>query len=619
MIMVRIMVRISTALFLLAVATGCKTIPALPPEIIAETYATHPGEGTPQVWDALWSESLASDDHFVKLLEQGDEALLARVNLIRSARHSIRIQTFIWSNDESGRLIMWELIKAVKQRGVDVEVIADHLFSDQDPATLAYLSTLDPKLRIKIYNPATDRLQAAALDILSAMVSDFTKLNLRMHNKVLLVDDRYAIVGGRNYANEYFDRTIGLNFKDRDVVIVGPVAADIRRSYDGFAGFEWVFPVEALEDVHELRESGDYSRWSTGTDFALYGLFDDIHEQADDAVAMQLLAEQFDRVGSVEFIADVPIKESDGDATTKRITRRLLALVNGARDSIVIQSPYLALSSAGIDAFGKLQERTTPPRVLISTNSLAATDSWMTYAISYKQKRIYIEDLKFDIREFAPLPHDIADMMSYDALLTRLPTPHERDNLTKAKFDLDPSLPTARVVDAAGRRHECPDRRNLRTGTRPFLCLHQKSFVIDDETAYVGSFNLDPRSKDLNTESGVVIRDRVFAGKLSAEIRRDCEPQNSFRVCRRRQPATTRELNATNISLWERLDIDLWPIRHTSSFRLRSGKEPVEPHDERFYDHWEDVGSFPLLGLLSSKVIYARLFKAFGGVLIPLV
>ena len=613
--------RTRSAFFSLVIVltVGCQTIPTLPPEVIPETYETHEGAGTPEIWNAAWENATGTDRHFVKLLEQGDEALLARINLIRSAQRSIRIQTFIWTNDECGRLVMWELIKAVKQRGVDVEVIADHLFSDQDPATVAYLASLDPKLRVKIYNPASERIRPAALDILTAAVTDFTKLNLRMHNKVFLVDDRYAIVGGRNYANAYYDRTIGLNFKDRDVLVVGPVAEDIRRSYDRFADFEWVIDAENLEDVHQLIESGEYPRWSTGTEFALHGLFGEVHRCADDREQMLEMIESMLPVGHVEFIADEPIKESDSDGATKLITRGLQTLIRGARRSVTIQSPYLALSADAIDAFKALRKSESPPRILISTNSLAATDSWITYAVSYKQKRLYLEDLGFDIREFFPIPTDIADMMRYGELMTRRPTPHERENLTEDRFQLDPILPLAVVTDGRGQRHVREDRRNPHTGTRPFLCLHQKSFVIDRETAFVGSYNMDPRSNDLNTESGIIIRDPVFADQLAKEIERDCAPQNSYRVARRKQGTVSGELNDVNISLWERLNVDLWPFRHASSFRLRLGCEPVEPTDPRFYECWEDVGSFPLLGYLSTKMIFTRLFKTFGGRLIPLV
>ena len=106
---------------------------------------------------------------------------------------------------------------------------------------------------------------------------------------------------------------------------------------------------------------------------------------------------------------------------------------------------------------------------------------------------------------------------------------------------------------------------------------------------------------------------------MSREIARDCAPQNCFRIARRKRSDLVQGLNELNVALWEQQHLDLWPLRHTSSFRLVPGKPPVDPTDPDFYENWQDLGSFPLLGFLSVKIILTRLFKTFGGALIPLV
>src|SRR5687768_10647428 len=80
----------------------------------------------------------------------GYDALLLRVHLIRQATTAIDIQTFIWTNDECGRLMIYELIEAAR-RGVKVRIIADHMFSDQDPETVAFLATVHPNFQLKHY------------------------------------------------------------------------------------------------------------------------------------------------------------------------------------------------------------------------------------------------------------------------------------------------------------------------------------------------------------------------------------------------------------------------------------------------------------------------------------
>jgi cardiolipin synthase C len=128
-----------------------------------------------------------SQGNHVAMIGGGHDALLLRVQLIREARRSIGIQTFIWTNDECGRLLIHELVEAAR-RGVKVRIIADHFASDQDPEVVAFLATVHPNLELKHYRPAMSRIKPSRLQTLLAGLLSFRAFNQRMHNKVMLVD-----------------------------------------------------------------------------------------------------------------------------------------------------------------------------------------------------------------------------------------------------------------------------------------------------------------------------------------------------------------------------------------------------------------------------------------------
>ena len=189
----------------------------------------------------------------VFMFDIGSEALLARIHLIRAAQRSISIQTLIWSNDEVGRLIMYELIQAAK-RGVLVRVIVDHIASEKNLEVSTFLAFAHPNLQIKIYNPIgpaifKKKINPTLLEKMFSLVTGFDKLNQRMHNKVFLIDDVIGITGGRNYENTYFDQVRGLNYKDRDILVMGPVVNNMSANFEKFWDYRHAYLLQELLDV----------------------------------------------------------------------------------------------------------------------------------------------------------------------------------------------------------------------------------------------------------------------------------------------------------------------------------------------------------------------------------
>lgn len=521
------------------------------------------------------------------ILGGGYDALLLRVHLIREAKRSILVQTFIWTNDECGRLLMYELIEAAR-RGVKVRVIADHMVSEQNPATAAFLAVVHPNLEVRHYRPAMSRLKASFYHTILAGVRSFRDVNQRMHNKVMVFDDTVLITGGRNVENTYYDHSVSMNYRDRDVVAVGPVAREAVKSFEEFWSYRHCVPSRTLTDVAERIERDDFPHYATRADYDFGGMFDELDRQASDRALMaERFGRQLEAVEKVEFISDEPGKSKGYFSTTARITRELRRTLEGAKQSIVMQTPYLVLSKPAIKLVTELREKNPGLRIRISSNSFASTDNLLAYSANYRLRNRYVEELQLEVHEFKPQPASLL------ALFPRYP-----EMLARARERSPGASPTTRP---------------------PFLCVHAKSLVVDDRVAFVGSYNLDPRSESLNTEVGLLVVDGKFARKLREEIERDMRPENSWVIARRAIPLGLDSLNSLVGGLMGLGPVDLWPVRNTTSFELKPGGREVPPGDPAFYENYREAGSFPgAEGPISQKEILTRLYKAVGSPLTPI-
>src|SRR3989338_4966644 len=124
------------------------------------------------------------------------------------------------------------------------------------------MSTVDPDLEVKTYSPPANLVDPSALRFIQEGIIKFKKVNQRMHNKIFIVDDQAAITGGRNYENDYYDRGVTRNFKDRDVLVVGPVVKEITKSFQEYWDYELAIDVRDLVDVRKLIKSGRFERFA---------------------------------------------------------------------------------------------------------------------------------------------------------------------------------------------------------------------------------------------------------------------------------------------------------------------------------------------------------------------
>jgi phosphatidylserine/phosphatidylglycerophosphate/cardiolipin synthase-like enzyme len=570
------------------------------------TRADHCAQASPlmaQARQALARSTPRHPVHYVTLMANGEAALAARINLIRAARTSIDVQTYIWAPDDVGNLMLDELLDAAR-RGVKVRILADQLSSFSDVETLAQLARSHANLQVRLYNPTFDEAETSPLQFVASAICCFFKVNQRMHDKVIVVDGAIGITGGRNYQDRYFGWDPEFDYRDRDVMVGGPAAAAMVDTFDLFWNHPRSKELTQLRDVNHrlLADGADAPGWRPPP-WTAPALVARVRAEAEDPqwLGQHLLAHTL-QVGRVDYFSDMPAKTDEPHRrSAHELTAHIMGLVAGARHQIVLQTPYLVLSHRARDLFEHLHQRANPPRVIVSSNSLASTDDFVVYAMSYKHKKRYLRDYGFEIYELKPHPADTDDTLS--PLLASRPTAPGVER-----------TPT-RLFGSAGDGRSRHSRRGppplTSTGVR--IGLHAKSLVIDGEYGMVGSHNFDPRSDHYNTESGVIVYDRRFAAELRSQILRDTQPKNAWTIAPRQPkvPLLT-DINAAVGTVSEHLPLfDIWPFRYATSYDLRPGCQPLPPSDPDFFRCYAPVGDFPGVAL-PFKTIYTRMITAFG-------
>jgi len=429
-----------------------------------------------------------ADQSGAYVLDTGADALQARAWLADHARHTIEVQYFIWSTDNIGILAAEALLRAA-DRGVKVRVIVDDLMIDAPDKSLLALAR-HPNIEIRIYNPKSSvgvPLQKRVLNVFG----DFRGVNQRMHDKTFMVDGKVAITGGRNMAAEYYDYNHEYNFRDRDVLLLGKVVTAMQASFENFWGSKLSARVEDLYDGIGLMQKN-----VKVNDEEAAKIYRELHDYAKSPdnfapevhAAINNIPTSFEQLagqitwGKVEFISDRPGKNANrlslgGGGLTSAALAKLVA---SATDHIVIQSPYLVLSDDAKELFKQTLARGV--HVRINTNSLASSDN-IQASSGYRNQRDALLKMGLKIYEYKP-------------------DPEERRQLIQ------------RAIDAK----EKP----------PIFALHAKSMVVDSKTVFIGTFNVDPRSENLNTEVGVIIHDEAIARKVEAAIETDMLPGNSW-------------------------------------------------------------------------------------------
>jgi len=389
-------------------------------------------------------------------MNDGIDALASRLLLAQRAEKSIDVQYYLIKSDIVGRAFILSLLRAA-DRGVRVRLLLDDMFTSGYDVGMAALDS-HPNFDIRIYNP----FHRGTAGKFRSAVTGFGRINRRMHNKSFTVDNQITLIGGRNIADEYFGAREDAKFGDLDVLAIGPIVQEVSDMFDTYWSHETALPagafVKELEDpeaaLNELRARLEEAQQEI------------IQSKYADAVRSQVLRYvESDRElfewSTYQLVVDSPdkgIKAKSKAGEVELITTPLVASLRSAETELVLISPYFVPTKGGIEGLSELQARGVD--VTVITNSLAANNQFMVHG-GYSPSRKPLVGAGVKIYEVRP--------------------------------DVDVS--GTEFVNASGAK----------------ATLHTKSFIVDRSHVFIGSFNFDPRSANLNTELGVIIHNPDLA------------------------------------------------------------------------------------------------------------
>ncbi|MFV0679180.1 phospholipase D family protein [Ottowia sp.] len=457
----------------LALLGGC-ALPPLQGRSESAAFAPDPRVALGQSVAPLWPAHPGQTG--VVALSNGLNAFAARVHLADVAEKSLDLQYYIWHLDLTGTLMM-QAVQRAADRGVRVRLLLD----DNNTAGMdAVLARLDahPHIELRLYNPFVQR-SARWL----GFMTDFSRLNRRMHNKSFTADGWVSVVGGRNIGDEYFSAAHEANFLDLDALITGAAVPEVEREFDRYWQSASAYPAQRLlsQDVQAALPEVDAQAAAT----YLQALRQDT--AVTDLVAGRLRPEWV----SAQVVSDAPEKTTDPAWAARPIAERMKSALGVSQRELFWVSPYFVPSDDGAAALAKLARAGVDTRVL--TNSLQASDVAVVHAGYMKYRK---DLLQSGVRLFELKPDPQLGSRSAAARTAVAQTGADQDQ--QASDERGGSF-ARKVVGSGGSS----------------ASLHAKTSEIDRTRLYVGSFNFDPRSIDINTEMGLVITSPKLAGQMA--------------------------------------------------------------------------------------------------------
>ena len=462
------------SLLLLFLACACARLPTRPE--LAQEHALALGEQTRI--DALVAPAAARHPGLsgFRLVADGVEAFALRGLTARAAGRSLDIQSYIWHDDLTGRLLAGEALDAA-DRGVRVRILLDDLNARAHSRTLRVLDT-HPHIAIRVYNPFVSRTGKLRAGLEAA--GSFQRINRRAHNKSWIADGRLAITGGRNVGDEYFMASADANFQDLDLLVAGPAASALEQAFDAYWNAASAWPIALIDhseptagELETLRQTlrkdqqaaaqqawGQSMREADALDKLQQGKFD-LRWTAD----WRLLLDDADKI-----VLPIP------DVQPSQVLAGLRTAFEAARSDIEVISPYFVPGESGTQ--GLVDGVHAGLRIRVLTNSLASNDVAAVYG-GYTRYRKALACGGVALWELKAQGGGMAN---------------------------------ASLFGSSG------------------ASLHSKAAVMDGQVLFVGSLNLDPRSVRLNSEQGLLVRDPVLAAQLVRLFDTLTSPQDAWAV-----------------------------------------------------------------------------------------
>lgn len=393
----------------------------------------------------------------VTMLADPLAAFAARILLIGMSERTLDLQYYIWQDDTTGMLLL-QALHAAAERGVRVRLLIDDNSTSGLDTELAALAS-HPNIDVRLFNPFLIR-GAKWLNYFT----DFSRLNRRMHNKSFTADNQVTIVGGRNIGDEYFGATEGVLFADLDVLGIGPVAQAVSKDFDAYWASESAYPVDTIVSDVEATDLADLAAEQFGLIAESAEVTRYLQAVSESPFMTRFLQQELELEWTeVHMISDDPAKALGKASETELLTSHLARILDVPQRSVRLVSPYFVPTEAGTQSFREMEASGVEIEVL--TNSLNATDIAVVHAGYAKQRKALLKGgvSLYEMRQFAAPPEPGGHIFSLS-----------------------------------------------RSGSS----LHAKTFSIDGERVFVGSFNFDPRSANLNTELGFLIESTSMAGKI---------------------------------------------------------------------------------------------------------
>ena len=439
-----------------ALCAACSSLPPRP-ELPASFAVADRGETSlGRAAAASLPKGLPSGFQFLPVASASYEA---RLSLASQAERTIDMQTFVLDADDTGGYLLARLREAAR-RGVRVRLLVDDLHTSASDQLLATFSDTE-NVEVRLFNPFGSPRGPLPGRLLWSL-NELKRINHRMHNKLFVADNAFAIFGGRNIGDEYFMRSAKGNFVDFDVLAAGLVVGELSRTFDGYWNSTFAWPIRALVPRGSTETEAAILRRIAESDPPPLDETVPARLQRFAGATAELSSGHVSLTGAGAIVVADPVDKAHGTRLEDRAgtVRSFVGdVMRSAKREVFVVSPYFVPGELGMQAMRGLRASGVTLKLL--TNSLAATDEPMVHG-GYLRYR----------REMLELGVEI--------------------------YELSPTL--ARNAASLGRFG------------RSFGQLHAKIVVVDGERLFVGSMNLDSRSERYNTELGVLIESPALAG-----------------------------------------------------------------------------------------------------------
>lgn len=443
-----------------AFLTGCISLPTLEGRT-ASQYLDVPV--SPRLAAALTPSkavpaNLTPDMSGIYVLDDAHDAFVARATLIESADHTLDVQYYIWHKDVSGK-ILFNMLHRAAERGVRVRLLLDDNNTNGLDNILAALDS-HPNIEVRLFNPFLIRKWRAL-----GYLTDFPRLNRRMHNKSLTADNYATIVGGRNIGDEYFNIGKDTAFADVDILATGRVVTEVSEDFDRYWASDSAYPFKSIVRHAQAQQGFAELEISDNDRNKTLSLYRRDLEQSKLFEAIKNNRIQWRHV-KTKLVSDDPAKALDRARDKPQISEKIDEAIGTPEKEIYLVSPYFVPTKSGTEAIADLKRQGV--NVTVLTNSLQATDVAAVHSGYAKYRK----------------------------------------PLLKAGVELYELKAT----------HAVPKSKDRGLTGNPSASLHAKTFIVDRQRVFVGSFNLDPRSARLNTEMGVVIESPQLAQDIQRRL-----------------------------------------------------------------------------------------------------